>query len=393
MILIRLFRRLRGFVRFSATGIFPERFLNLLARERVPVWDIKRREYTLTGCVSASDYPRMRRPAKKAGIRLRLLEKHGAAFKKKKLKKRHGLLAGAGVFVLFLFVMTRFIWTIQVQGNEIIPQETILQALEDIGIRPGVLRRSINVRESEMLTLLNIKELGWVALNIDGSTIYVIVNEAAPTPPMVDPRTPGNIIAAESGQLLELRVYEGQPLVRKGDTVMQGQVIVSGITQDGTGKNLLRHARADVIAEVAKEIEIRVPLNQITHEKTGRTARRDYLRVFGFEAPLFLPGNIQRPYLIDRAETPWQFFGTQIPITHRSEVFTLMREIPFRYNEEQARDRALLELEVAEKARFSQATIIERSLASALIEDEFVLRANYIAHMNIALPQEIYIAS
>jgi len=392
MIVIRLLRRLRGFVLFSATGIFPERFLNLLARERVHVWDIKRREHTLTGCVSASDYPRMRRPAKKAGIRLRLLEKHGVAFKKKKLKKRHGLLAGAGVFVLFVFVMTRFIWTIEVQGNEHIPQETILQVLEDIGVRPGVLRRSVNVRESEILTLLNIKELGWVALNIDGSTIYVIVNEATPTPPLVDPRTPSNIIAAETGQLLELWVYEGQPLLRKGDTVMQGQVIVSGITQDSTGKNLLRHARADVIAEVTKEIEIRVPLNQITHEKTGRTARRNYLRVFGFEAPLFLPGSIQRPYLIDRAETPWQFFGTQLPITHRSEVFTLMREVYFLYTEEQARDRALLELEIAENAQLSQAAIIERILTGALIDDEFVLSANYVAHMNIALPQEIYVS-
>jgi len=391
MILIRLFRRLRGFVRFSASGVFIERFLNLLARQRIAVWDIKRREHSLTGYVSASDYCRLRPLAKKTGVHLRLLEKKGLPFKKNKLKKRHGLLVGAGVFVLFIFVMTRFIWTIEVQGNERIPGEVILQALEDAGVRPGVLRSRIDARDAERLTMLAVRELGWIALNIDGSTIFVVVNEADPVPPMIDPNTPSNIVAAYSGQLLEMRVYAGQPMVRPGEAVLQGQVIVSGITQDRAGQNLLRHARADVIAQISQEIEIRVPLNQTRYEETGRTARRDYLRIFGFETPLFLPRNIPRPYIADRSETPWQVFGTQLPASHRREVFTLMEEVHFRYTEDQARARALSQLDTAEQSRFADAEIIQRTLVGNLEQDEFVLLASYVVNMNIAQPQEIFI--
>jgi len=391
MILIRLFRRLRGTVRFEVSGALLERFLSSLAWERISVWETHRQGQTLTGCVGAADYHRLRPLAKKAGVRLRLQKKSGLPFKKKRIKKRYGLLVGLGLFALFLFGMTRFIWTIEVVGNNIIPEETIIQRLEEIGVRPGVLRRGIDVREVERLTMLGVGELGWIALNIDGSSIYVVVNEAIPTPPNINPSTPSNIVAAYPGQLIELRVYQGQPMLKQGDAVYEGQVIVSGITQDSFGQNLLRHARADIIAEVSREIEIRVPLNQTAFEETGGSARRNFLQVFGFEAPLFFPRNIARPYVIDRAETPLMLLGVQLPIIHRSEAFTLMREVPVHYDEEQALERAMLELEVAQTAQFAEATIIERNLHGSLAGDEFVLRASYVVHMNIARPQEIYL--
>ena len=391
MILIRLFRILRGTVCFEASGTAPERFLSLLAWERISVWDTSCREKNLTGCVNASDYRRLRQLAKKSGIRLRLQKKAGLPFKKKRLKKRHGLLVGLMLFALFLFGMTRFIWTIEVVGNNIIPEETIIQKLEEAGVRPGALRRGIDVREVERLTLLGLRDIGWIALNIDGSSLYVVVNEAIAVPPDIDPRFPSNIVAAYPGQLIELRVYQGQPMFTKGDAVYEGQVIVSGITQDSFGQNVLRHARADVIAEVSREIEIRVPLGQTAYEETGRSARRNFLQVFGFEAPLFFPRSIARPYVIERTEAPLMLLGIQLPVTHRRESFTLMQEVPFRYTEEQALERALLELEVAQAAQFAGADIIERTLHGNLEGDEFLLRASFVVHMNIARPQEIYL--
>ena len=391
MLLIRLMRRLRGSVRFEATGIGLERFLSLLAREGIPVWEMVRRGQILSGYVCASDYPLLRPLAKKAGVSLRLRKKTGLPFKKRRLKKRYGLLVGLGLFALFLFGMTRFIWTIEVVGNDIISEETIIRQLEEIGVRPGVLRSAVNVREAERLTMLGLRDIGWIALNIDGSSLHVIVNEATPPPPDIDPRFPSNIVAAHPGQLLELRVYQGQPMFTKGDAVYEGQVIISGITQDSFGQNVLRHARADVIAEVSREIEIRVPLDQIAYEETGRSAHRNFLQVFGFEAPLFFPRSIARPYVRERTEAPLMLLGIQLPVIHRRESFTLMREIPIRFSEEQALERALLELEVAQAAQFAGADIIERTLHGNLEGDEFILRASFVAHMNIARPQEIYI--
>ena len=83
--------------------------------------------------------------------------------------------------------------------------------------------------------------------------------------------------------------------------------------------------------------------------------------------------------------------GIQLPVTHRRESFTLMQEVLVRYTEEQALERALLELEVAQAAQFAGADIIERTLHGSLEGDEFHLRASFVVHMNIARPQEIYL--
>lgn len=121
MFLIALIRYIRGYVRFSVRGMYVERFLNFLARERIVIWGAKRREDCLSACVAAARYPQLRPLARKAGVKLRLMEKRGLPFQRKKLSRRRGLVVGLGFFILFLFIMSRFIWSIQVNVQEKVP--------------------------------------------------------------------------------------------------------------------------------------------------------------------------------------------------------------------------------------------------------------------------------
>ncbi|MDR2909327.1 MAG: sporulation protein YqfD [Oscillospiraceae bacterium] len=389
MFLISLLRSLRGYVRFSARGLFVERFLNLLARERISVWEVRRKDDTLTGCVSAGAYPGLRALAKKTGVRLRIVTKHGVPFKKKKFRRRQGLLVGLLVFALFIGVMSRFIWSIDVNGNETVPEDRILTALESVGIKPGILRSRIAVRESEARALLELPELSWLALNIDGSTIHVEVYETMPVPPMIDPHKPCNVVASHSGQIIEMRVYAGQPLLIKGDAVLAGQVIVSGIIRDRLDQNQFKHARADIYAEVSHEITVRIPIESTAFIETGKDARRDYLRVLGVELPLFLPLGIDRPYRVGREEAPWSLLGLELPVTHRVERYTLMEEIPVTYTEDEARELAMKELAALQKAELGDADILSRELSGEIVNGEYNLRASYVCHMNIAAEREI----
>jgi len=392
MFLISLLRRIRGFVKFSARGMFAERFLNLMARERIPVWDLSRREDALTGCVAAAAYPRLRGLAKKTGVRLRLVGKYGAPFKKKKLMRRRGILAGIAVCILFIAVMSQFIWSIEVNGNEKVSEEDIITAIESIGIKPGIWRPGIKVREMEGRALLLMPEISWIAFNIEGSAIHVEVYETLPVPPVIDPHKPCNVVAGFSGQILEMRVYSGQPVKQKGDAVLAGEVIVSGITQDRRGQNLFRHARAGVIAEVEHEIVVRAPLTRTVYTETGKTARRDYLRIFGLDVPLFLPLRIKRPYRVERSQEPWRLFGTKLPVTHRVERFTLMKETEYTCSETEAREIAAKELLALQNAQLEGGEILRRTLTGKVENGEFVLAAHYICHIDIAEQSEIIVA-
>lgn len=389
MFLISSIRHARGFVRFAAQGPHVERFLNLLARERISIWEVGRKGEALTACVAAGSYAGMRSLAKKAGIRLRLAEKHGLPFQKKTLRRRRGLVVGFAVAVLFLFGMSRFIWSVQIAEGLDADHEHILTALEEIGVRPGVLRSSIDVRDAERRALLALHEFSWIALNIDGSTVHFEAYETMPVPEVIDPADPCNVVAARSGQILELRVYSGQPLLQKGDAVLEGQVIVSGITQDRRGQNLFRHARADILAQVPLELTVRMPLTQVQYVPTGKTRTRNYIRVLGLELPVFLPWSIPRPYRAQREEFPLALFGTQLPVSRRKEVYTFMEEVPVTYTETQAKELALRELAALEQVEIGGGEIIERTLTARVEGGEYVLEAQYICHMQIGVGKAI----
>lgn len=389
MFILNLIRYLRGYVWFEARGVFVERFLNLVARNHIPVWSGQKRGDVYTGCVIAGDYRKLREHAKKAGVKLHVTGKKGAPFQRRRYRGRTGLVVGLVIFLGFVLGMSRFVWRIEVNGNEKLQETTILQTLEALGVRPGTLRSSIDVRDCERRLLLMLDNVSWAALNIEGSAIHVEISEATPPPPMVDPKEPCNVVAGQAGQILSMNVFDGQTLIGIGDTVLPGDIIVSGITQDQRGQSLFRHARAEVIAQVQQDVEVEIPLNQTEYVETGKTMKRRYLGVFGGELPLFLPFSIPSPYRVEREETRLTMFSRELPLTLLREEYILMEESPLIYTEEEARKLALLELSLLEKATFDDAEIVNKEIRGRLEGQVFLLNATYTCNMNIALEQKI----
>ena len=94
-------RYIFGFVRFTATGGFTERFINLAAGKRIPIWNSKNTSSGFIGDTTISGYREMAEIAKKSGVKLHMLGKHGLPFFYKKIHLRAGLfISGRGITVL-----------------------------------------------------------------------------------------------------------------------------------------------------------------------------------------------------------------------------------------------------------------------------------------------------
>ncbi len=389
MFLLRFFRYLRGYVCFTVQGEFIERFLNLVARDHISTWDGRKRGDTYTGYVSASAYKKMRAHAKKTGVRLRVTHKVGAPFRRQQYRKRSGLLVGLGVFSAFLLAMSGFIWRIEVNGNQAVTEDSIIGVLEELGIKPGTLRHRIDVRDTERRAMLELQDLSWLALNIDGSVIRVEVSESIKPPEMVDPNLPCNIVADKAGQIIRLQVYDGQPLVQKGEAVLPGDIIVSGVMEDRRGQNRLKHALADIQARVQDTLVVDVPLDQVEYQETGEILTRNYLTLLNYELPVFWPRSIPRPYRVNRADVQFTLFRMELPIGRLREQYVLMKEIPITLTEEQAKQMALVELEAMQAVEFQKGTILERNLRGWVDNNIFHLSADYVVEMPIGIPKEI----
>ena len=80
MLFVHLIRFLCGYVRFRATGGFPERFINLCSRENIPLWDISGGKEVLYAKTTIRGYHRLRSCARKSGMRPRVSERYGLPF-------------------------------------------------------------------------------------------------------------------------------------------------------------------------------------------------------------------------------------------------------------------------------------------------------------------------
>lgn len=393
MFILNIFRYFGGYVHFTAEGDFVERLLNLLARNKIYIWNGHKTGNTYCGCVSIKDYKRIRKYAKITHTKVRIAEKTGVPFKRYRYRHRHGFAVGLALFALFLGIMSRFIWRIDISGLETISETHILQVLDSIGVRRGKLRSGIDVRLCEQKALVLLDDLSWIALNIEGSTIHVVVNESIKPPKMIDPNTPCNIIAKESGQITGMKVYDGQPMVSIGDSVVEGDLLVSGITQDRLSQNRFRHALADITAIVEHKIEFSMPLRQTVYKETGDTATRHFFKIAGVELPLFLPLPLEGPYSVVRDEKKLKLFLIDTGTGILSETYIILEEEEILLTEEEAREKAQLQLASIEKAELADSKILERSAKAKISGENFNVTAEYICEMNIALKKEIVLDS
>ncbi|MDR1464535.1 MAG: sporulation protein YqfD [Oscillospiraceae bacterium] len=282
MLLLRLLRFLRGYVRFRAADGFPERFLNLCAQDDIPVWDAQRAGGVLSGFTTIPGYKAMCHCAKAAGMRLRMDQKIGLPFFLHRYRRRAGMLVGLLLFLLCLACLSGMIWSIEVSGNGRVPAEIILQACEDQGLRIGLRRSRLDAADMEKRLLEIMPQLSWASINLSGSSVVVEVREALDGV-SVENNTPQNVVASKAGQLEVLEVYAGHPEAKLGQAVLPGQLLASGAMANRDGSTRYLAARAYVVARTRLELDayvLRAPARQlVTLEKTHYTLRFLWLQI------------------------------------------------------------------------------------------------------------------
>lgn len=284
MLIIKLIRSILGYVVFTGTGGFPERFINLCVKFRVPLWDLQNHGCSFQGKTTIRGYKNIRPAAHRSGVRLRILEKRGLPFLTAKNKKRVGLAVGLTVAALLIAVLSSRIWTVEVEGNVDIPDEQILSVAEDLGVSMGASRRRLDVQEIADALLHEIDGLLWAAVNIDASKAVIEVRESIPSPEILDTQTPANIIASEDGILTKVEVYSGTAALPVGSAVLKGDLLIAGVVRNSDNSETLKGAQGNVYARVERNILFACPDTPFL--RCSETEERKVLYFLGLRIPL-----------------------------------------------------------------------------------------------------------
>ena len=326
----RILRWLRGYVVFEAVGKFPERLINLALVNDITLVKPVGKKGMLTAQVSVDEYRQLCKIRKKAMLKLKVKKKAGFPFILYRNRKRKGLFAGAVLFGVIIYILSGFIWSIDINGNNAISIYEIQGDLRENGIYVGALKKNINVTDAERKLELKSGRIAWMSVNITGCRADVEISESQDMPEIVDKATPCNLKAKKTGQILKMNVKEGQKNAAVGDGVAKGQMLVSGIVDIGdTGTSLFVHSEGEIYAGVSEKEIIRV-LKSRKFKDISELRQRRVIKFLSLKFPLDYAGieNVNsRRYVTDSIVLN----DTNMPIdiiteynfsAHQKDVFT-----------------------------------------------------------------------
>ena len=384
-----LIRYFKGYVEFYAEGIETEKFYTFCSKNGVEFFEPKKAGYRLFLKTDLKNYKKLRIPARKNGLKLKIIKKHGFYCFAKQNKRKIGFVLGSVFIILFSVFMNYFIWEINIIGNFKTDKTQIMKSAEEMGLFTGTLSKKHSVQDMEWYILRENPGLASVEINIQGSVANILIHERTEVPEMVsDDDVPVNLIASKYGIIKEINVFDGQPSVKPGDAVLKGDLLVSAVYEDRHNKLTLKHARAEVIAETDYIITVEFPLEEKIFKKDG-LKKKVYETIFlgkkicfgNHEEFIDLPSekNIEKI----------KFFGLELPVTRIVTRYFSVKENTITYNFEQGRAKAFELLEKTEKKTMANMQIVSRKTEEKIKNGKYIINADYIVLMNIGEEQAI----
>lgn len=273
-----------GFVRISVEGYFVERFINLCVSKKILLWKTKREKSTLLKAnISINDFRKISDIAKQTKCRVKLEEKKGLPFISNKYKKRK-------IFFILLFIMmlgvislSNFVWNIQIEGNNKIPTEELLQTLREEGLDIGKLKGNIDTKEIINKMRLDRNDLAWIGIEIKGTNAIVRVVEADLKPEIIPEDEYCNIVATKPGIIVKVNAANGTPVVKEGDVIKEGTILVAGWLEGKYTGTRYVHANGEVKAKVWYSQTEKVPLKEVKNTRTEKTENKYSVKLNNFQ--------------------------------------------------------------------------------------------------------------
>ena len=308
----------------------PERVLNLLGAKGILFWDLQwESEICLRLRMLLEQGPALEEIAGQTGAEMTVLRRRGIPVLWGRFHRRYVLLAGFAVFWLLLFGGNLFIWEFRVSGNETVPTETVLRALENYGITVGSPGLEIDQEDMRNHVLLEIPELSWVAVNVSGCRANVEVRERRTAPKPLDRKIPCNLVARRDGLVLRVQALGGVPQVLKGMSVTEGQLLISGVEDTGTFGTRFTAGLGSVEGRTWYTLTANVPLTGAEKRYTGREKRLHSV-IFGSRRIKFFANSSIDSGQCDKIteRTPVRVCGIPLPITWETETLRFYETEP-----------------------------------------------------------------
>ncbi|MGI5891584.1 MAG: sporulation protein YqfD [Bacillota bacterium] len=233
----QLWQKRKGILEIEITGVAVERFLNLALQDDIILQSIQWLSADKILCqVSLKDIYALHPVARKSRCRIHIRRRLGWPFFLQQVNSRKMLFIGGILFCLLFYIAGHIALDIQVTGPVPISAQEALQIkslAQEQGIEKGKFIFNMDFDAATKHIMRENPHFTFVGISSKGNRIIINAVKRAEVPEDDKKLPPGNIIAGQDAVIQDILVTKGEAMVKAGDTVSAGQILILGYDDNG----------------------------------------------------------------------------------------------------------------------------------------------------------------
>ena len=281
------------------------------------------------------------------------------------------------------------VFDIRISGNESIPDSLIVDRLSESGFSIGTVWGRVSLSDIEYDMLEKCKDISWININRVGTVANVrVIERVGGDLGNTDNIGYANIVADRDCVIEEITVSAGTAVVKVGDTVRQGDLLIMGIENNELGR--LVRAEGEVIGRVYDSVYTALPRERSVKVKKSESVVSINIKIFDFPVNIFKKyGNSDAECDIIESKRRITLFGKyKLPITIETK-----KEVRYEVKTESYSDGELVSVcsirhRQLLKSRLLGKDLLKITTAGEFSGDEYRVTSDivYSAEVGIAVP-------
>ena len=348
--ILSFWKYIHGYVIIKIYGYAPERFMNLCANRNIYLWNIGKVSDGYIFSISVKGFFMLRPIAKKTRCKVKIMKKVGLPFRFFFFRARKFFLIGFFLSVSIVIFLSFFVWKIEIDGNSEYTSVEIIDYLERNQIQIGVFKPNIDCSLIDDQLLLHFDNMIWVSSELKGTNLIIHIREGVKGEKMEILTEPSDMIATKAGTIVSIITRTGTPLVKQGDQVEKGDVLVSGTLEikelDQLKAVEFTASDADIYLKTTYPYKNELSIDYIEKVYIEKKTKKDYaLNILDYKINLFKPSI--KDGLYDKISTSVQLElinNFYLPVEFDTTTYKGFYEIEKQYTKEEGKKKLELAL-------------------------------------------------
>ena len=387
----KLLEYISGYVNIVIEGYYIEQFINICNNKHIDLWNIKKENsIKVFASIYIKDFKKLKQICKKTKCKIKIQNKKGLPFVVKKYKKRKFFFIFLLLIILTIILLSNFIWNIEIEGDIDIPKEEILELAKSEGLDIGKRKGAVDTKAVINKIRLERDDISWVGIEIDGTNAIIKLVKADEKPEIINDDEYCNIVADKNAMILKVSAQNGTPLVKEGDIVTNGDIVVAGWMEGKyTGKQYV-HAQAEVQAKVWYTTTEKVYLKETEKVETGQIEYSYSVKINNFQInlPKSLP-KFQKYDTIEEDKKLKLFSNFYLPFELVKYTYKEYEEKPLIHSFEEAKQIGIDRAKESLQEKIDGKEILDKQVKVRTETDYIEVEVTYEVKENIGIKEKI----